>query len=94
MNKKLAQVRPNYVPMYSQKLFNEMLPLMKEMADKEVDMHLSHQPTVGRTLTGDGATKGVPLINFLAHVPGKGIKLLSITDCTGHMAEGGIKDAM
>ena len=71
-----------------------MLPQLKAMAMKEVEEHLRHRPTVGRTLTGDGVTKGVPLINFLVHVPGKGVKLLAITDCTGHMSEGGTKNAL
>ena len=64
------------------------------MSEHEIKIHLKQRPTIGRTLTGDGATKGVPLINFLVHVPGKGVKLLSIVDCTDHLAAGGIKDAM
>ena len=64
------------------------------MAQEETAAHLKHRPTIGRTLTGDGATKQVPLINFLVHVPGKGVKLLKIVDCTDHLSAGGIKDAM
>ena len=94
MNEKLAQVAPTYTPMYPKKIYNTMLPQLKAMAMKEVEEHLRHRPTVGRTLTGDGATKGVSLINFLVHVPGKGVKLLAITDCTGHMSEGGTKNAL
>ena len=94
MNKKLAAVAPSYTPMYPKKIFETMLPKLKEQAEKELASHLLHRPTVGRTVTGDGATKGVPLINFLVHVPGKGVKLLFINDCTDHMSEGGTKDAM
>ena len=94
MNKKLAKVAPSYTPMYPRKVFSEMLPKLKEMAKREVKAHLAHRPSIDRTLTGDGATKQVPLINFLVYVPGKGVKLLSVTDCSDHMSEGGTKDAM
>ena len=94
VNKKLACVSPMYTPMYDRKLFDKMLPKLRKMAESEVDEHLKHRPHIGRTLTGDGATKQVPLINFLVHVPGQGVKLLSIVDCSGHLAEGGVKDAM
>ena len=93
MNKSLRNVAPNYTPMYDKKLFEDMLPALKKMAETELDSHLKSRPDVGRTLTGDGATKGVPLINFLVHVPGKGVKLLDIIDCTDHLSEGGVKDA-
>ena len=95
MNKKLAQVAPNYTPVNPQKLNKTLLPMLKEAVVKQREMNLQHVPTVGRTLTGDGATKRkVPLINFLVNIPGKGISLLDVTDCTGHMAAGGIKDAL
>lgn len=94
LNRKLASVAPTYKPMYSAKIFEKMLPVVRKMADKELDEHLQYRPAVGRTLTGDGATKQVPLINFLVHVPGKGVKLLSIHDCSDHLAAGGTKDAM
>lgn len=94
LTKKLTSVSASYKPMNPQKLQNKMLPLLKEMAESEQKSHLTHQPDAGRTLTGDGATKKVPLINFLVHVPGKGVTLLDVKDCTGHMAEGGTKDAL
>ena len=94
MNKALASVGATYTPMYDRKIFDKMLSDLKKMAEHEIKIHLKQRPTIGRTLTGDGATKGVPLINFLVHVPGKGVKLLSIVDCTDHLAAGGIKDAM
>lgn len=95
MNKKLSSVSPTYKPMYAAKLWKEMLPILRAQAEEEIDQHLRHRPEVGRTLTGDGATKqGVPLINFLAHVPGKGVKLLHIHDCTEHLRAGGVKDAL
>ena len=94
MNKKIAAAPASYTPMYPKKIFETMLPILKEQADAELASHLRHRPTVGRTITGDSATKKVPLINFLVHVPGKGVQLLDITDCTSHMSEGGIKDAM
>ena len=92
--RKLSSVSASYKPMNPQKLQKKMLPLLKEMAEQEQKSHLAHQPEAGRTLTGDGATKQVPLINFLVHVPGKGVTLLDVKDCTGHMAEGGTKDAL
>ena len=94
LNKKLSSVSPSYIPMNPQKLTKTMLPKLKTMAIKEQQDILKHDPRVGRTLTGDGATKQVPLINFLAHVPGKGVTLLSVEDCSGHMAEGGVKNAL
>lgn len=95
MSKKLAQVPSAcYTPMNPQKLHKVMLPLLKQMAGMKQKTHLAHAPESGRTLTGDGATKKVPLINFLVHVPGKGVTLLDVKDCTGHMGEGGTKDAL
>ena len=96
MHKKLADVvSSSYTPMYRQKLYDTMLPALKKMAEIELDQHLKHHPDVGRSITGDGATKSkVPLIDFLVHVPGKGVQLLSIEDCTEHLTEGGSKDAM
>lgn len=96
MNRKLANVvASSYKPMYRQKLYDKMLPELKKMAEQELKEHLKHRPDVGRSLTGDGATKSkVPLVNFLVHVPGKGVKLINIIDCTDHLAEGGAKDGM
>jgi len=94
MNKKLASVGGTYTPMYAHKIWNKMLPELTQMAKSEVAAHLKHRPTVGRTVTGDAATKKVPLLNFLCHVPGKGVKLIAIHDCTAHMEAGGTKDAM
>ena len=93
MNKALRTVPPNYSPMYDRKLYDDMLPKLKKSVDTEIKEHLKFRQRVGRTLTGDGATKGVPLINFLVHVPGRGVKLLNIIDCSGHLSEGGFKDA-
>ena len=95
MNRKLISCKPSYKPMYRQKLYLKMLPDLKDMAKHELKVHLKHRPDCGRSVTGDGATKNrVPLINFLVHVPGKGVKLISICDCTDHLTEGGAKDAM
>lgn len=94
MNRKLAETGPCYKPMYDRKLFEKLLPQLRTMAENEVNDYLKYRKTIGRTLTGDGATKGVPLINFLVHVAGKGVKLLSIVDCSKHLSSGGIKDAM
>ena len=72
-----------------------MLPTLKSMAKDELSLHLKHAPNVGRTITGDGATKkGVPLLDFLVFVPGKGVALLEVNDCSEHIGEGGSKDAM
>ena len=94
MNKKLASVGGTYTPMYPRKMYEKMLSALKKMAKVEVAKHLKHRPSVGRTVTGDAATKKVPLLNFLAHVPGKGVKLVQIHDCSEHMEAGGTKDAM
>ena len=94
MNLKLACVQPGYTAMNPQKLNLRMLPTLKDLALVQQDLHLKHNPSVGRTLAGDGATKGVPLINFLIHVPGKGVTLLTVQDCSGHMSEGGTKDSL
>ena len=37
---------------------------------------------------------GHPLIQLLVQVPGKGVQLLDIINCTGHMAAGGTKGAL
>ena len=94
VNLKLSQVGPCYTPMSRHKLKSLLLPALKELAHNDRQRNLKHQPKAGRTLTGDGATKGVPLINFLVHIPGKGVSLLGVIDCTGHISEGGIKDAL
>ena len=94
MVKKLSSVSPLYKAMNPQKLQKEMLPLLKEMAEEDQRSHLAHQPDAGRTVTGDGATKQVSLINFLVHVPDKGVTLLDVKDCSEHMAEGGSKDSL
>lgn len=57
-NKAIAKTGPNYIPMNPQKLIKVMLPKLKAMAEKESDIRLQHQPDAGRTVTGDGATKG------------------------------------
>ena len=95
MNAALSRVTPSYKAMHPQKLHKDMLPVLKKMADEELDKHLKHAPLAGRTVTGDGATKqGIPLLDFLVYVPGKGVALLQVGDCTEHIGEGGIKDAM
>ena len=72
-----------------------MLQQLKKQAKHELKSHLAHRPDVGRSVTGDGATKNkVPLVDFLVHVPGKGVKLINIIDCSEHLAEGGKKDGM
>ena len=95
MIKKVACVSTTYKPLYPVKIWKTMLPILRKEADDEIDMHLRHRPDVGRTVTGDGATKqSVALINFLVHVPTKGVKLLAIHDCSSHLRAGGIKDAL
>ena len=74
-----------------------MLSILRKESDDEIDMHLCHRPDVGRTVTGDGVTvtkQSVALINFLVHVPTKGVKLLAIHDCSSHLRAGGIKNAL
>ena len=95
MHSKLQNVSASYTPMYPKKMFKEMLPLLREQAEGELNTHLKHRKDVGRTLTGDGATKQrTPFINFLANVPGKDTKLMDIIDCTEHLATDQVKDAM
>ena len=95
MNAALSRTTPSYKPMNPQKLNNDMLPVLKKMADDNVDKNLKHAPAVGRTVTGDGATKhGIALLDFLTHVPGAGTNLLEVIDCTEHIGEGGSKDAL
>ena len=95
MHSKLQNVSASYTPMYPKKMFKEMLPLLREQAEGELNAHLKHRKGVGRTLTGDGATKQrTPFINFLVNVPGKGTKLIDIIDCTDHLSTGQVKDAM
>ena len=55
---------------------------------------LSEARIFGVTDFGDGATiKTIPLFNVLAACVNNPFALLEITDCTGHCAEGGNKDA-
>ena len=95
MNAALSHVTPSYKAMNPQKLNKDMLPIIKQMADDALEHHLKHAPEAGRTVTGDGATKqGIPLLDFLVHVPGKGTALLEVNDCTDHIGEGGSKDSL
>jgi len=55
---------------------------------------LSEATIFGITIFGDGATiKSIPLLNVLAAGVNNPFALLNIADCTGHLAEGGKKDA-
>ena len=55
---------------------------------------ISEAHTFGITIFGDGATvKTIPLFNILAAGVNNPFALLDIADCTGHLAEGGKKDA-
>ena len=55
---------------------------------------ISEAHTFGITIFGDGATvKTIPLFNKLADGVNNPFALLDIADCTGHLAEGGKKDA-
>ena len=55
---------------------------------------LKDAKTFGLTLLGDGATiKRMPLINIIASGVYCPVAVLSIADCTNHMAKGGMKDA-
>ena len=55
---------------------------------------ISEAHIFGITIFGDGATvKTIPLFNILAAGVNNPFALLDIADCTGHLAEGGKKDA-
>ena len=93
LNQSLSRTSTSYTPMNPHKLKRVILPMLRQQAMTAQKKILKHQPEAGRTVTGDGATKDhIPLVNFLGHVPGKGVTLLSVIDCTNHMAEGGTKD--
>ena len=95
LNQCISRTPMSYTPMNPQKLKKVMLPMLRQQAMLDSEKMLKHQPEAGRTVTGDGATKDhIPLINFLGYVPGKGVTLLDVIDCTGHMAEGGTKDSL
>ena len=66
MNSKLSNTSPSYVAMNPQKVMATMFPQLKDMADKEIQSHLHHRQDIGRTLTGDGATKKVCMHNIHA----------------------------
>ena len=70
------------------------MPKLEASVVMDQEKHLNHNPAVGRIIVGDGAHKGVPPIDFSVHVPGKGVNLLDMQDCTDHMAEGGTKDTL
>lgn len=95
MNAKLQCVAPSYSPMHPKKLVDVMLPLLRQEAEDQFKANMRHRKDVGRSLTGDGATKQhTPFINFLVNTPGKGTDLVDIVDCTEHMSAGGTKDAL
>ena len=72
------------------KLIETILPALKGRAKAAKDGHLKKRLDSGRTLTSDGATKNkTPLIDFLVHVPGEGVQLLDVIDCSGHIETGG-----
>ena len=43
MNAKLQNVTTSYTPMYSKKIFVEMLSLLREQAETELNAHLKHR---------------------------------------------------
>jgi len=95
LNQCLYRTTTSYTPMNPHKLKKVMLPMLRQQAVSDQKSILKHQPEAGRTVTGDGATKDhIPLIDFLCYVPGKGVTLLGVIDCTEHMAEGGTKDSL
>ena len=56
---------------------------------------LKDASTFGLTFLGDGATiKQMPLINMLAMCGNSSPTVMSIVDCTDHMAAGGSKDCV
>ena len=61
--------------------------------EKCIEALLSDSKTFGLTILGDGATvKRMPLINIIASGVYCPVAVLAISDCTSHMAQGGMKD--
>ena len=94
----LKRARSQYTPPNSSTISGKLLDDLNDGAAEARAEAVKVDPDAqkgGRTVTGDAATLiGHPLIGLLVHVPGKGVQLLDIINCTGHMAAGGTKDAL
>jgi hypothetical protein len=78
-----------------QEVSGELLKLnYQQLIKRQLKTLKDNAEDFGLTLYGDGATvKKMPLLNILASGYGVPAAVLEIVDCTGHMAEGGKKDA-
>ena len=85
-----------YKPPSRKDIGEKYLDALHEMNWKEQMKTIVCEGNVfGITIFGDGATiKSVPLINVLAAGVNNPFALLSIADCTAHLAAGGMKDAV
>ena len=91
----LRNANSRWVATGRKKLTDKMLPAFKKRATKEMVAALKKNPKAGRTITGDGAKKAkTPLIDFLVFVPGAGVLLLDVIDCSLHLKQGGQKDGL
>ena len=81
MLEKVAKAGPKWKCPNRKKVVEKIVPRLHARAKASCDELLKKNKQVGRTLTGDGATKrGRPLIDFLVQVPGSGVALLDVID--------------
>lgn len=91
----VAKMLGAYKPLNRQLIGGKYLDALYDINRREqMKTLLSESSTFGITLFGDGATiKTVPLLNILAAGVNNSFALLTIDDCTEHLATGGMKDA-
>jgi hypothetical protein len=91
----VAKMLGAYKPLNRQLIGGKYLDVLYDInRSEQMKTLLSESSTFGITLFGDGATiKTVPLLNILAAGVNNSFALLTIDDCTEHLATGGMKDA-
>jgi hypothetical protein len=87
---------PTYEPPSAYKIGGQLLTTLYEVNwDQETRALLKESKLYGILMYGDGATIATtPMINALGSGVYNSFAMLEVYDCTGHMAYGGMKDAV
>ncbi len=83
------------IPIIANKLSGDLLDInFQAIYDSNKRLTTEDAKWFGLSWIGDGATiKRMPLLNMLAMCGSKPPAVIAILDCTGHMVDGGKKDA-
>ena len=91
---KKIQMAPTYKAPSGYRLKKVILPRLVEKYRKDQASRLKKTTSLGRMISGDGATiLGTKLINAMVQDYHNGVMLVSLKDCTGRMQDGNIVDA-